>query len=400
MVAKTDRGRGVADYRGRSGPVWRTAANTAARAPLLSASEGRVADIRYAGKDSGEARVIVTPGTTAETFTIELSHPISGTVRLTDVSADPKSPRFVQPIVLRDAYKPNAPWTVVVTGQGIPTSQSRLLTPLYHVGAVDTGMITYPLARYARMILLDPVLSKGARLRSARRFMDVAERAVAFHDDEWSEGSDVTAGYVAPKGSPIPGDGSELPFNQSHAVGQTLAELFRITKRSDYSDKVHGLARSWRTALRPGRNGGVVWNHWPPFSPIFQGFIPSDRVSLYTPTMHPSHQWEDLSHGAITAEFLTAAHNAGVAATTDDLRVLVDAYLKELRLGPDTIRDSFNGPQAQPAEAAQSARWMGLGDRTVANHVRDVTRDIDAPARLGSAVLGQAYLAWANSRKL
>lgn len=399
MVAQTDKARGVTDFQRRSGPVWRSNANTAALAPLMSATGYRVLDVRYAGKDSDRAYVIVTAGSTPETFTIELGHPTAGTVKLTNVSTDAEDSRFVQNLVLREVYRPDAPWTAAVASEGVPTPGRKELHALYQVGGVDTGMIAYPLARYARIVRQHADLSRTSHRVSATRFLEAAKQAVAFHDDEWSDDGEIAAGYAAPKGSPIPGDGSQLPFNQSHAIGQALCEIWRLTKASTYGDRVHGLVRSWRSALRPGQDGGVLWNHWPPFSHIFRGYSASDSVSVYTPEWSGSRQWEDLSHGAITAEFIAAAHSAGLAATPDDVQALVSAYLKELRLGSDAIRVRFRGPRATPAEAAQSARWLGLANKTIASQVR-IVMPSDPSAALGSIVLGRAYLAWAASRKL
>lgn len=400
IVDMTDRARGVTDYLGRSGPVWRENYNTAAQAPLKSADGEPIIYIRYAGERSGEAYATVLPGVAADSFTIQLTHPMRGSVRLAEVSTDPQSPRFIESIVFQDAYRTNAPWTAVVRRQGVPKPGRFTLAPSYYVGAVETGMIAYPLARYARMILGDPSLSRGPRRASGERFLRAAEDAVAFHNKEWSVEGDLAAGYKSTKGSPVFADGCQLPFNRSHAMGQTLVELFRATKAPDYAEKVHALVRTWRAAMQPGSHGGATWNFWPPFSWIFSGYDIKDRVSLYTPQMHPIQVMEDISHGAITAEFLVAAHNAGIAVTDDDLEVLVGAYIKEFCLGTESVRWRFDGGAAQPVRAVQCARWMGLADKNVAHHIASVMDRIGPRPNRTSIVLGQAYLAWAVGRGL
>lgn len=400
IIAATDRARRVSDYRGRSGPVWRDAGNTASQTALVAASDAPVVQLRYAGKESSQASVTASPGTGSETFTLELSHPVSGKVVVPNVSTDPSSGRFVQSVVLREAYHPNAAWTAVPLGRGQPRPGRFSFAPLYYDEAVDSGMISYPLARFARMAHENPALSGDPALRAAaERFLVAAEDAVAFHREEWTEPNDQTAGYAAPKGAPIVGDGSLLPFNQSHAMGQTLAELFRVTRNPDYADKVQSLVRSWRAAIQHGPHGGAVWSYWPPQSHMFRGYATKERVSEYTPAMTPTRQMEDLSHGGITVEFVMAAQAARLAATNDQ-RILVGSYLKELRLRMGMIRGRFEGPRANAGQAAQSARWMGLGDAVVARHIHSVMQRIDPPGNTGSIVLGRAYLAWAASRNL
>lgn len=400
IVDMTDRARGVTDYLGRSGPVWRENYNTAAQAALKSSTDEPIVYIRYAGEHSGEAYATVLPGVATDSFTIELTHPMRGSVRMAEVSTDPRSPRFVESIVFQDAYRTNAPWTAVVRRQGLPKAGRVRLSPSYYIGAVETGMIAYPLARYARMILGHPSLSKGPRRGSAERFLRAAEDAVAFHDSEWSAEGVVAAGYKAAKGSPVFADGCQLPFNRSHAMGQTLVELSRATRVPDYADRVHALVRSWRAALQPGSHGGATWNFCPPFSRIFTGYDITDRVSVYTPQMHPIQVMEDISHGAITAEFLVAAHDAGIAVTDDDLQVLVGAYLNELSLGAESVRWRFDGAAAESVRAVQCARWMGVTNKNVAHHIASVMKHIGPRPNRASIILGQAYLAWGANRGL
>lgn len=399
-LAATDRARHVSDYRGRSGPVWRDAGNTASHVVLTGPSHSPVLEIRYAGEDSSQATVTASPGTGPDTFDLELTHPASGKVLVPDVSSDPDSARFVQLMVLRTAYRPHAAWTAVSLGQGRPRFGTASLGSLYYDEAVDTGMISYPLARFARMTRGNPGLSGDSALRAAgERFLAAAEEAVTFHRTEWTESDDGTAGYVAPKGAPIVGDGSLLPFNRSHAMGQTLAELFRVTRNPNYADKVKALVRSWRATIQQGPHGGAVWSYWPPSSHMFRGYATKERISVYTPAMTPTRQMEDLSHGGVTVEFVMAARAAGLASTNDQ-RILVDSYLKELRLRTGTIRGRFDGPRADAGLAAQSARWMGLADADVARHIHSVMQRVDPPGNTGSIVLGRAYLAWAASRNL
>lgn len=401
VLDQTDQARGVSDYQGRSGPVWRAAGvYTAGHAVLKSRSSEPIVEIRYAGQNSGSASVAVSPGSRPTTFSLALTHPGSPTVRVINVSTDPQHSRYVTRAVLQEVYRPTAQWTARVVGAGVPAVGTTTLTPEYCVFAVSTGMITYPLALYARTVLEDHTLSSGQHRSHAERFLAAAHGAMAFHESEWAHTSDGFAGYRAPSGAPVAHDGDFLPFNQSNAMGQTLAELYRITGQPAYADKVTRLARAWRAALTPMPIGGVGWPYWPPFSKVYAGYSAGQHVSSYSPSMPPTRHLDDVSHAAITVEFAVAAHAAGIGITGSDRKHLIQTYLDNLRTGSRTIRSRFDGPNAAPATAIQAARWIGLGDRRIARHAQSVVRADEPGWTDGSTVLGYGYLAWATGRGL
>lgn len=402
ILSQTDRNRGVTDYRGRSGPVWRSAGKyTAWHAPLISRAGTSVIDIRYAGSNTSDASVIVAPGSSPTTFSLTLKHPL-GVARVLNVSTSPGHSRFVERAVYDEAYRPTTPWTATVLHQGVPRSGLVRMQPQFDVFAVSTGMITYPLALYARTVFEDHELSSGPHREHAEMILRAVKAAVAFHDPEWSETSVDVAGYISPKGAPVRQDGSYLPFNQSNALGQTMAELYRVTRDDEYADKVTKLARSWRAALRPprGDGGGQVWSYWPPFSKAFQGYSPADHVSAYTPQMSPTRRLDDLSHSAITVEFVVAALAAGVGVAQRDAEILISTYLGQMRSGEASVRRSFGGPVATATDSVQSARWLGLADRRIAQHVNKVLLKVNPRPTNGSDVLARGYLAWAAGRGL
>lgn len=402
VLAETDQHRDVADYLGRSGPVWRSGGKyTAWHAHLVSAAAVPLVDIRYAASGASEATVLVAAGSTPTTFTLTLNHPRTGSTRMSNVSTDPQHERYVESVVLRDAYQPGAPWTAKVLEPGVPVAGAVRLEPQFYAFAVSTGMITYPMALFSRIVLEDRQLASGPHRKNAEMILTAVHEAVSFHDSDWAETTGGMSGYISQRGAPVAQDGNYLPLNQSNALGQTLAELFRVTHHHDYRTKVERLADSWRASLRhPISGGGREWPYWPPFSKVFTGYSSAEQVSSYTPHMPPTRHLDDLSHSAITVEFVTAAHAAGAGVSVEDLRFLVATYLAQLKSGPASVRTRFGGPVADPADAVQCARWMGLANSEIAQHVNAVMKRIDPRPTSGSVILGRAYIAWAAGRGL
>lgn len=399
IFAQTDRARRVTDYQGRSGPVWRAGSKyTVSKTTLDSPGGVPIVEVRYAGHQSDEATVTVTPGSTPETFTLLLYGPGTTPVRVNNVSTSREDTRNVEATVLREAYRPAVPWTASVLAGGLPGPGVRQLEAGYNVFVVHTGMITYPLALYARTVLQDPKLFRSQQRQYAERFLDRVRSAVAFHDLEWSTLSNSVAGYLSIKGSPVSRDGNFLPINQSNAMGRTLAELFRITGDRRYAERVENLASAWRASLRPQPGGGAAWSYWPPFSKAYTGYTAADQVSIYTPDIPPGHTLDDLGHSGITAEFAIAAHGAGIGVSSHDLAVLRQTYLRQLRSGPKSIRTRFGGPIANPSVAARCATWLGLGSSSIAQHAQAVTDSADPTST--TKLLGCGYLAWAEANGL
>lgn len=395
LLAQRDSVRGVTDYQGRSGPVWRTAGNYTAGVAEIPGSDGTaVLDIRWAGSRAVEASVEVVP--TSDTFTLHLHHPLATSRTLTGLSLDPASADFVETRIVAEAYASNARWTAVAHGTGAPAGGTYGFEPQYYAYAVHTGQISYPLAAFARLVKENPALSKHRRL--AATFRQAAIDAVAFHDDEWVESGADRGDYVWPVGAPVPFDGTIQPFNQTQGLGQTMAELHRIEPNEAYANKLTRMVRSWRGDRRL-EGEAAVWNYWPTYSELYRGWRVGEVESTYTPAYGASRQAEDVSHAAITVEFLRAAYAAGVEATETDLRNLAATYRDKVSRGADQIWGRVDGAtEASTAYIAQIGRWLPIDQYGpgMEEHIRAVYRRAEEPFGGGSRLLNTAYLVWAS----
>lgn len=400
LLATTDSARGVTDHAGRSGPVWRTSgAYTASHGTVRDASGLEVLQLRWAGSKPAEATAEIG-NVAADTFTLTLRTPASATVvTLAGVSLDPASPNYVVDRV-NNAYTTSLRWTAKDLRDAPGAAEAPPTAPItfvsqFYVFAVHTGMVTYPLAMYARMVLADKSLARSRHGGRAHRVLRMVERAVAFHDEELLMRGDGTADYVWPKGAPVPFDGLIQPYNQSHGLGLTMAELFRITGAAKYADRVRALLATFGQGITETGEGAFVWNYWPVHSELYNGYSAEEGLSTYTPSFTTARQVEDISHAAISVEFVHAAHEAGIADWNEQLRHFALTYTQNVIRSETEVWYRVDGTgDAVPTNAVQCARWMTVAryDKEIYSQSLRVYQAVALEPSQGSHALGIGYL--------
>ncbi|GAA1597070.1 hypothetical protein GCM10009804_61960 [Kribbella hippodromi] len=403
LLATTDHARHVQDYAGRSGKVWRTAGNYTAGHGVLPDGTGQAAvQLRWAGSRSAESTAEVS-NVANGFFDLVLRNPATtAVVTLRGVSLDPTAPTYVVAAV-NNAYNASLRWTAAdlrpsPAAAPAPVAATITFQPQYYVFAVHTGMLAFPLARYARMVLKSAKLRRGKRQQFARDLLAAATEAVAFHDPEWVSRPDGTGDYVWPKGAPIPFDGTIQPYNQSQGIGQVLVELFRATGNPHYRSRVVQLLKAYVPALRVV-DGAYVWTYWPPYSELYAGYAKTAGISEYTPSYPASKQIEDLSHAAISTEFVHAAYDAGITAGPD-VQLFTKTFTQKLIRSATEVWYRVDGTgDAVPANAVQCARWGAYAEQDLLVYQQSL-RVYDAVQLVpvqGSHALGIAYLNWAKN---
>lgn len=405
VLATTDEGRGVTDYLGRSGKVWRTAGNYTAGHGVLPDSSGTDAiQLRWAGARSAESTAEVA-NVSGATFDLILRNPgTTAVVTLRGVSLDPSAASYVVTAV-NNAYTAGLRWTAAdlrtsPTAANPPSPRTITFQPQYYVFAVHTGMVAFPLARYVRMVFKSPRLRRGGRMRKALQLLSAVRESVAFHDSEYVARADGSGDYVWPKGAPIPFDGTIQPYNQSHGLGQALVELYRATGEQRYRTKVEQMLTAYRVALTLGADGAYVWPYWPPYSELYAGYLKTAGVSEYTPSYPAARQIEDISHAAISLEFIQAAYEAGIddGLAADVQRFTATFTKKVIRSATEVWLRVDGTTDAVPANAVQCARWGAYAehDPLVYQQSLRVYDAVQLVPSQGSHALGIAYLNWAK----
>lgn len=314
VVDRTDAVRGVRDYRGRSLPAWRAGAHyTYARLYLTDGHGKRVirVDANRTGRNDS-TRVIVVAGSVQGTFTLGVRNSWWGRSEIyRNLSMSWRSPNYF-------ARRINGRSRLVRVrhiekgGTPRPFRYSKGAVPLQMAFAVHTGMIAHPLAEFARMVNGDPAL-QVAYSEPAARCLSAAVSAMSVHDEEWKETSS-TGYYVFPRGAPIWSDGVELPHNQNLAMGRALVELYRATGVDSYLTRARKLGALFSSELRDDVSGAYVWDYW--WGRGHDGWAAAQSPSVNTPVYRGYRAPEDVSHGAISVDFVNLM--AGMSAGFDD----------------------------------------------------------------------------------
>ncbi|MEU4231564.1 hypothetical protein AB0F17_45335 [Nonomuraea sp. NPDC026600] len=416
VLAGRDSARGVTDYRGRSLPAWRaTAPYTVGTVTLKGADGTPLLEVRTSLTYANDAVATVTAGTSEGRFTLEVKNNRTNLVAtFPDLSLDPSAADYAVRRIL-DAFptptrvtakdlrpSPSAPYAVPVLGATPFVSQPVVFT-------VHTGMITYPMASFAKIVLRSPRLLAVAKYRhKAIEYLKAARDAAAVHDDEWRQTDDGYGYYVWNKGTPLAYDGTEQPTNQSLALGQTYAELAAATGDPFYRDRTRRMARMFARELTVDADDAYVWTYWPAFGKTYTGFAKTDDVSEYTPSSTPVRSIEDLSHGAIDVEFAAAAFRDKLAFKGQDMGRFARTYSKNLiaPIGADGsptayLRVDGTGSTTTPGQYLQAPRWMAIAqwDDAVFTHSRSIYDARAVEPQYGSYLSCVAYLNWHARRR-
>ncbi|MBB5075728.1 hypothetical protein [Nonomuraea endophytica] len=410
VLAGRDSARGVTDHRGRSLPGWRAMAPyTVGLVTLKDAGGKALVEIRTALTYADNAVATVRAGSSADRFTLEVRNNRTNLVAtFTDLSLDPAAPDYAVSRIL-DAY----PTPTLVTARELRAAPSGNAVPALGatpfvsqpvIFTVHTGMITYPMASFAKLVLRSPRLRAVPKYRhKAVEYLKAAREAAAIHDDEWRQTEDGHGYFVWNKGTPLAYDGTEQPTNQSLALGQTYAELAAATGDPFYADRARRMARTFLREVRADADDAYVWSYWPAFGRTYNGFAKADGVSEFTPSGGPARQIEDLSHGAIDVEFAAAVFRNRLFYKGVDLARFARTYSKNLVAPPgaDGIATAYQrvdgtGSTTTAGQYLQAPRWMAVAqwDETVFTHSRAIYDGRAVQPQLGSYLGSVAYLNW------
>jgi hypothetical protein len=388
VLARRDDMRGVTDDRGRSLPAWRTANPYTVGSAVLADAGGRpVLELRSALPAASRSSVTVVPGTAPGSFRLDLSNsarvnqitspcgppkpaPAASYDNLTMRRGDPSyavdavNAAFGASPMLATARDARADPTV----DAQPALGTFAFRSLPYVHPVHTGQITFPLARFVRLVRERPELASVPRYaRAADRYLEAAQQAVAVHDPDWRITADGQGSYAFPRGAPVRFDGADAPLNQSLAMGRTLYELALVTGRPDYAAKVVALARSFRGDLVPDPRGSYVWSYAWRRSAVFLGWTLANRPSDHTLWFDGFRSAEDTGHGWIDVAFAVATLSRPVGPpvfTESDIAALAATFTRNLATvdpsGAPTVWDHVDGTGCVGVYDAIAAAWMPL----------------------------------------
>jgi hypothetical protein len=425
MLTHRDSERGVTDYRGLSLPAWRTGHPYTLGICALPDANGNVTlEIRSGRNNANSAHVEVTHGE-GDTFSLVVRNEhFDFTDTFENLTMDPSSPDYAVRRIY-DAY----PGSILCTGhdQNLGTRPAAGNVPMFaepFIFGVHTGMITYPLASFARIVKTDPQLAHDAYYQAkADEYLAAVEAAVAVHDDEWRETGNGGGYYFWEKGVHTGFDGQAQPMNQILGLGRTVLELAAATGDPVHVARATALATMFRDELFEHDADGIptlIWYYFPTYSAAWNGYGKTGSaetdISIHKPQYAEANgykNFEDFSHGAIGADFAVLAYRLGFGFSQADMVKLAATFTENLAVIDDeglaNVRYVVNGTGATRANPLGAARWMALAawDSRIADHCFAIyaDRDNQPTPTSGTRLLGVAQLNWAahstaNNRRL
>lgn len=420
VLSVRDSVRGVTDYRGLSLPAWRADhPYTTGFTTLADGNDRPSLEVRQALPWAEDTTVTVLAGSRPDAFTLRLVNPsVNRSVTHTDLTMDPESPDYAVSRIYAAAPGPlqltAGDVRATPSAAGIPAAGTFPMLTKAVIFAVHTGMITYPIASFVRLVHGSPVLMRRYRAKAAE-YLAACRAAVAVHDWEYRE-NDLGEGYLVwPKGHPLAHDGCEVPINQSVGLGQTLVELAMVTGDRGYRRKVSALAKMFSRQLSADDGGAYTWHYWPAGGLVYDGFAktgsPETDVSEFTPAVAGAKQFEDVSHGALDVEFAVRAHRARLGFNGADMARIAKTFTQNVATtdadGRPAIHTTVAGGTIGAASVAhQAPRWMQATpwDPGVHRHCLALyNRYQPTPERDGQQAIGfgwllanVAYLNWGS----
>ncbi len=387
MLSHRDDRRGVKDWSGMVRKAWSMGYKYTVAEGILKASDGkdsiRVRSTPYAHNHLTKVEVTASGDTFGLRVTNEQWRRIE---TFSDLSLDPKSPRYYEKIVNNPVPVPSASGgecteisqlvKLIPAGQGagVPAKQEIVLKPipLAYVGYI--GIIYYPLLRFAEIVKADPKLSEF--VPAADRFVKAADESYEEAKDHWRNGPGKDEGYyiTCKRGGPFPYDNVPEPFNYLGMHVSSELALHRLTGKAFYLDQARRMANLFKNRMKLVEGDRYIWYYW--YEPINTGYSREDDISDNYPSMPPKPSIEDASHATLNVLLILNAARAGIVFDKTDLRRVANTFLKNVYV-PGEAR--FNGRvdgvrSSEKYEMVSVTGWLPLTE--VDPKVYDACREV------------------------
>ncbi len=202
---------------------------------------------------------------------------------------------------------------------------------------VLTGLLTYPMAAFARVVYETPALNGDPTYKAAAdRFLQAAWDAASSHDYQWVENANGEGWYIYPKGAPMFVDGSENQFNHYLSLGKTYVELAQIPgpRQAEAQNKATRMANRFKNDLtwNPD-NDSYVWTYYPKQSATYAGWdertgstVNHEYSSCWTAAQNVNY----ISYAGIEVDFAALAYDAGIVFDDKDMQRFAHTFTRNI----------------------------------------------------------------------
>lgn len=206
----------------------------------------------------------------------------------------------------------------------LPLLTWHFLAPERYQMALHTGLITYPLLRFALLVERDELVAWEA---AAQLLSEYAIAAIHNHDDEWQAVSPTRGYYVFREDAPVWCNGVNLPFNQQAVMGRSLIMLCALTSQEPYCSRAEAIGQVfWDGLVYDPERDSYVWHYW--FGEGYEGW--QDVESRFIPTYPGFRGVESIYYASLDSDFAQLAYHHGLVFSGDDMLRLANTFMRQL----------------------------------------------------------------------
>ena len=374
MLSHRDDRRGVKDSTGKIRKAWSMGVKyTVAEGTLVDASGKPAIRLRstpYAYNNQTKVEVTAS----GDSFTLLVMNEFwKRKETFSDLSTDPKSPRYFERIINNPAPTPGVPAgectevsqliKVLPLGKeiGLPKPQSLTLESLTLAYCGYIGIIYNPLLRFAEIVRADASLKEF--VPAANRFVKAADESYEDFKDHFRSGPGENEGYyiTCERGGAFPYDNLPEPFNYLGMHVSSELILYRLTGKPMYKDHVTRMANLFKNRLKLA-DDRYIWYYW--YEPLNTGYSREDDLSDNYPVMSPKPVIEDNSHATLNILLVLNAARAGIVFDKTDTRRVANTFLKNIYIpGSAEVNGRVDGSNAGEKYAKTGIfGWLPLAE--------------------------------------
>ena len=223
---------------------------------------------------------------------------------------------------------------------------------------VHSGMITYPMADFAQLVIHTPGLQKELSFNGqsfifvAKKLIEEIRATIAAHDDQWDFDQKV---YCFRNTTVINHPLKVLPHNMYAAMGRTLLMMYIATGEAEYLRKVTGMAKYFY--------GHLIYN-------------PSNMS--YTWMYGLDGSTEDISHGAIETNFAFLCYRHGVIFGHKDMERFASTFKNMIYKKPLHFSEYVDGSGILNKHLNAVGLWLPLSlfDKDIYHSIAEVFSEL------------------------
>jgi hypothetical protein len=331
MLLARDSVRGVKDYLGRTGPVWRSGRPYTTNSIALScgAVEGPCLEIR--SKQATRIRIEnLRLGTKAVDISFFADTDGTTLASFSDVSMSSNEERSISEVLAKQQWKsPQAAAAISHDGctDCFPPDGVYELGEEYYAPAVHVSQICVSLLEFSELVRGDQSLSAKYG-EYAEKYTQAAEEALTFYEPDYRV-SEHGGYYEIAADAPNDFEGTDAPQNHNMSMALCFLLLHKVTGQSSYLTRATELLTTFRSTSFEAKIGSRKCLMWSYFTPTLTNYLghQGGNHSRWRSFRKGNTRMDDMSHAVLSVEAAIEAHKLGVVISAEDLESMANTFV-------------------------------------------------------------------------